>query len=298
MDSLPYEIRNGIIQCFGTAFHYKDTMETFLRACGVDRELAARHKDRPKFVWARLMLADLDDRPNGCDLQRRILTELCKLRSLPDKDVPNPDAGLNALREIKRYAIEHDLFAQAEVGVSASRKAAAEERAKLLQERQELLADLKQRFLKGTVSVDRQDAGYSLEDILQKLFPLFEIDYRKSYRTKTQQIDGHFRFEGFDYLVEAKWRTDQPTEGEIGGFKRKVDTKFESTRGVFVSINGYREEVVEQFSGAHSKILFFTGEDLIHILEGRIDLREALRIKIEKAAQEGRVLISVSSMLA
>ena len=39
-----------------------------------------------------------------------------------------------------------------------------------------------------------------------------------------------------------------------------------------------------------------TGEDLMHLLEGRIDLKEALKIKIEKAAQEGKVLIPVSTM--
>lgn len=30
-----------------------------------------------------------------------------------------------------------------------------------------------------------------------------------------------------------------------------------------------------------------SGQDLVHILEGRIDLLEALKIKIEKGAQEG-----------
>ena len=99
-------------------------------------------------------------------------------------------------------------------------------------------------------------------------------------------------------MVEAKWRAAQPPEQEIGGFKRKVDTKLESTRGVFLSIPGFRDEVVRQFSGERSNILFMTGQDLMYVLEGRVDLRDVLRTKIEKAAQEGRVLMPVSSILS
>jgi restriction endonuclease Mrr len=102
---------------------------------------------------------------------------------------------------------------------------------------------------------------------------------------------------GFDYLVEAKWRSDQPNEQEIAGFKQKVDTKLDATRGMFVSINGFRDEVVAQFQGRGANIIFMDGEDLTHILEGRVDLPDALRTKIEKAAQEGNVFFRVRDML-
>jgi hypothetical protein len=173
----------------------------------------------------------------------------------------------------------------------------AEEKSKIIEERAKKLTELRNNFNDCLVKTDRQNAGYSLEDILELLFPLFEIEYRKSYKTKTQQIDGHFRYEGFDYLVEAKWRKDKPNEQEIGGFERKIDTKLKSTRGVFISINGFRDEVVSQFDGKGGKILFFTGEDLVYILEGRIDLKEILRCKIEKAAQEGAAYTPVSKMI-
>jgi hypothetical protein len=85
------------------------------------------------------------------------------------------------------------------------------------------------------------------------MFSLSEIEYRKSYRTETQQIDGHFQFQGFDYLVETKWRVDQPTVQEIGGFKCKVDHKFESTKGLFISVVGFRSEVADYFSETGEK---------------------------------------------
>jgi len=294
---LPYEIRTQIIQCIGTCFHYKDNVEAFFISCGIDKIIASKHKDSYKFVWARKLLDDLDEIPDGYLLQRKILTELCKFRKLPDPKAENPDAGLSALRKLKELAVENKIEFEEMKQDSKNRKIIAEEKSKIIEERSYRLKDLKNLFFEGISKEDRVSAGYSLEDILEQLFPIFDLDYRKSYRTETQQIDGCFRFEGFDYLVEAKWRSDQPNESEIGGFERKIETKLESTRGIFVSINGFRDEVIKQFDGKGSKILFVTGEDIILLLEGRIDLKEALRIKIAKAAQEGKVLIPISSMV-
>lgn len=83
-----------------------------------------------------------------------------------------------------------------------------------------------------------------------------------------------------------------PTELEIGSFRQKIESKLESTRGLLVSILGFREDVVKQFDGRGAKI-FMCGSDLTRILEGRVDLRDALRQKVEKAAQEGIVYLRV-----
>jgi hypothetical protein len=292
---LPFEIRNQIIQCFGTCFYYKDGMEAFLISAGVPRNTVSKYKDQFKFPWIKSILNELDQIENGLDIQRRIITELCKLRKLSDNNVQNPDTALSNLREIKRMAVEHDLYVEEEKAKTTIKKNIAEEKARIIEERSIILSKLHKTFMDGIINPNRQAAGYSLEDILEELFPLFSLEYRKSYKTETQQIDGHFRYESFDYLVEAKWRADQPNEQEIGGFKRKVDTKLESTRGVFFSINGFRDEVLEEFGG-RSNILFFTGEDLIYILEGRISLDEVVKIKIEKAAQEGIVYFPAKEM--
>ncbi len=294
---LPYEIQSQIIQCIGLCFHYKDNVEAFLVSCGVDKKLASKHKALAKFVWARSLLTELDDNENGFVIQRRILTELCRFRNLPDKDAPNPDAGISALRKLKELAVKNKLEIEDENLRRDQRKSMKEEKLRIAQNRAKLMDELKSSFVSAISLANRQKAGYLLEDILEKLFPIFDLDYRKSYKTETQQIDGHFKFEGFDYLVEAKWRADQPNENEIGGFKRKVDTKLESTRGVFISVNGFRSEVVKSFEGAGSNILFFSGEDIMHILEGRIDLDEVMRKKIDKAAQEGKVYYPVGLML-
>jgi hypothetical protein len=222
MNPLPYEIFEAMIQCFGRSFFYKDAMSAFLYNCEVPRALADKHRHEHKFVWARKLLTELGESESGRLLQRKILTALCQLRNLPDKEVTDRDAGLDALRKLKELALAHDLVARDEIEKGVQRKQAVAERARLLQERAAKLESLRQTFSAAVMNSNRQTAGYSLEDVLRELFALFELEYRKSYRTETQQLDGHFNFHGFDYLVEAKWRSDQPTEQELGDSSAKL----------------------------------------------------------------------------
>ncbi len=286
MEHIPYEIKDQIIQCFGRSFHYKDTVESFLRSAGVSRELANKYRNEAKFVWARKLLNDLEESEEGLIIQRKILTELCKLRNVPD-EVPDRNAGLDALRKLKQLANKHQIEFEEKKKESKSRKESFKNKTKIIEERNDKLIELRNSFFSGITATDRQRTGYDLEDLLKDLFALFEIEYKKSYKTETQQIDGHFKFDGFNYLMEAKWRKDQPNESEIGGFQRKVNTKLDATRGLFFSVNGFRDQVISEFSGHGTNIILMTGEDLTHILEGRVDLRDALQIKIEKAAQYG-----------
>jgi len=291
MQPLPYDVSEAMVQCFGKCFHYKDVMDAFLTNAGVKRSLMLQHKPEAKFVWSRRVLNTLGETEEGCLVQRRILGELCNLRNLPDAGVENRDAGLEALRNLKTLALEQDLIARKQKKTQVDRAKIAAEREKIVQERATRLAKLREQFVQAVMNPDRQEAGYTLEDILRELFSLSDIEYKKSYRTSTQQIDGHFNFQAFDYLVEAKWRKDQPNESEIGAFQRKVRTKFDSTRGLFVSIPGYRQEVIEKFCGEGANIILMDGEHLTQILEGRYELQDVLRRMVEMAAQRGLVHI-------
>jgi len=63
---------------------------------------------------------------------------------------------------------------------------------------------------------------------------------------------------------------------------------------LFVAVQGVRAEVVSSFSGRGCNIIIVDGYDLAQILEGLVDLRDALKFKIEKAAQEGRAFVSLA----
>ena len=294
MEPLPHDICEKIVQCFGRCFHYKDGVTSFLVSAGIDRTLACKHSHLAKFVWARQLLLELAGTENGRLLQRKILTALCNLREITDPDVSDKSAAIAAINDLKRTAIERHLVKQKVREEEKRRREEANSRAQLVVERKNNLQNLRDRFAASFDEKNRQRAGYELESILKELFLLSEIEFTPSYRTATAQVDGHFRFEGFDYLVEAKWRSDQPTQKDIGGFKEVVCGNFDSTRGIFISVVGFRDEVIAHFSQAGARVILLDGEHLMHLLDGRIDLQEGLRYVIVHAATHGKVYAKFS----
>lgn len=295
---LPLQIREAIISVCGKAFWYRDPHRSFLLYSGVPADMYDRFSTGSKYLITRNVLAELDRLgDNGYAIQRRILTELCKLRNVPDENVPDRDAALNAIRKLKTLALEQKLYVEETEKKQSSRSEDAKKKIEAQTIRANKVTELLEKFNKMAISTeDPQTRGYSLEDLLVELFEVNEIHYRPPYKTETEQIDGCFAFKGFDYLVEARWRQMMPKESDLAVLKTKVDKKLTSTRGIFFSIIGFRPEVVSEFTrGTSSNILLFDGEDISLILEGHISLIDALDYKIQKAAQEGIIYARLGS---
>ncbi len=287
---LPFQVREALVGVCGKAFWLKDPFRAFLLSCGVSAEMYDRYAEESKFKIARHVLGELDAvGDEGFHIQRRIVTELCKLRRIPDENVPDRDAAISALRYLKELAVAQKLIVEEERSAAEARTQEIRRRQAALAARAQKMEQLRTTFTAMALSRDDpQIRGYGLEDLLAELFEAHEIGYRRPYRTATEQIDGHFEFKGFDYLVEARWRAQPPLEADLAAFKTKVDKKLTSTRGLFVSIVGFRPEVVLEFTrGVSSNIVLMDGTDLSLILEGHISLVDALDLKIQKAAQEG-----------
>jgi len=269
-------------------------MESFLISAGVDRTLAARDKNEPKFVWARRLLSDLNQTENGRLVARKIVTEFYKLRDLPDADVPDRNSGIDNLKKLKSLAIENKFIVKEQKRESNARSRLAEDTAKIASLRAEKLNGLLSEFTsKCLMGTDRQAAGYCLEKILKELFLLSEIEYTGSFKTETEQVDGYFSFGGFGYLVEAKCTRETPTKKDILGFISEAKERLQSTRGLFVSVNGFRPEVANELNGTGSNVVLFDGGDLTCVLDGRIDLKDALQAKINHASTSGEVYFSL-----
>lgn len=294
---LSFEIREALIQVFGKAFWLKDTFRSFLISAGVPRELYDRYASEVKFKIGRHILSELDSMEDeGWAIQRRLVTDLCKLRTLPDQSVEDKKSAREALDYLKQLARAQKLVTEEQRTQAQQKAQEAQRRQAALAERAQKMEELRKLFYAMVQSTgDPQDRGYGLEELLADLFDLHEIPYRRPYRTSAEQIDGHFKFEDFDYLVEARWRTGPPTAADLTHFKAKVDKKFQSTRGLFFSIVPFRPEVLVYLTqSATSNILVMDGEDLSLILEGQISLTDALELKIRKAAQEGIIYFPLS----
>lgn len=295
--NLPFEIREAVVSVCGKCFWLKDPFKAFLVGCGVPSDLYDRYADESKYKIARHVLAELDSMgDDGHLVQRRVVTELAKLRKVPDDNVPDRNAALDALRWLKELAVNQGLLVTEEKSKEEARAQEAKRRQAALAARAQKMEQLRASFTAMVASKDDpQIRGYGLEDLLAELFGVHELTYRPPYKTHTEQIDGHFGFKGFDYLVEARWRATQPTEADLLVLKSKVDKKITSTRGLFVSIPGFRPEVVVEFTkGVSSNMILMDGADLMLILEGRVSLTDALDLKIQKTAQEGIVFFPLA----
>jgi hypothetical protein len=294
---LPFEIREAVVAVCGKCFWLKDPFRSFMLSCGVSAELYERFSDESKYKIARHVLGELDGADDGYSTQRRIVTELCKLRKVPDDNVPDRDAAIEALRWLKQLSLNHKIITLKRNVDERMRIEESQRKQAALIARAEKMESLRSTYgVIASASDDPQSRGYSLEALLSELFALHEISYRPPYRTVTEQIDGSFSFKGFDYLVEARWRKGRPTEADLSTLKMKVDKKITSTRGLFVSIPGFRLEVVSEFTrGVTSNIVLMDGVDLLLILEGRVSLIDGLELKIQKAAQEGIILFPLAT---
>jgi restriction endonuclease Mrr len=294
---IPFELREAVVSVVGKCFWLKDPFKELLLSCGVSSELYDRYAEESKYKIMRHILSELDSKgEDGFLIQRKIITELAKLRRIPDENVPDKEEAEKALRWLKELAIAQKIYTEEEISESEGRIQEAKRKQAAIAARAQKMEQLRNLFLSMvTAKEDPQSRGYSLEDLLAELFEVNEIAYRRPYKTATEQIDGHFVFKGFDYLVEARWRNKNPNEEDLSAFKMKVDKKLTSTRGVFLSIIGFRPEVVLEFTrGVTSNIVLFDGQDLTLILEGHVSLIDGLEIKIQKAAQEGIIYFPLS----
>ena len=63
------------------------------------------------------------------------------------------------------------------------------------------------------------------------------MDPKSSFKIKGEQIDGAFTFNNEEYLLEAKWRNDPTSIGDLDSFSGKLQRRLENTLGLFISIN-------------------------------------------------------------
>jgi hypothetical protein len=216
----------------------------------------------------------------------------------PHHDAQDKHAGKAALDDLKREAVAAQILIDPGKAAADARRAASERGNIARQQRRERIGELRASFLGlhrlvHATPAERQERGYSLERLLAALFRAWDMEYRPSYKSEGEQIDGSFHFRGFTYLIEAKWRGIPPDAGDLLTFKAKVDGKMESTRGAFISMAGYNADVLDHVirtsRGSRNNVVLFDGRDVAMLFEGSVGLEDALTAKIDAAEQEGRM---------
>lgn len=152
---------------------------------------------------------------------------------------------------------------------------------------------LKDEFFTLSANTNFQQRGFQFEKFLYNLFLLYDLEPKGSFKIFGEQIDGAFTYDGNDYLVEAKWK-NQVSFGDLATFCHKVESKFKTTVGLLVTIEGVTPQAI---SPSFKCIIIMDGSDIMAILEGRISLPELLYKKRRKASETGKIFVRFSEML-
>lgn len=285
---LSFELKNKLIEIGGNCFWFRQNYQLFFESCGVKRDHYLRYKDENKYSIMRNILSDLEDK-GEIETIISILSNLYNLKKIPDDKVPDPAKSKRLLQELKDLCGE-DLLEQRikQQKIEEQRKTRSAQINNKLTYEQALL-NIKNEFYELVKIDDPRKRGFALEPLINKLFSLNEIEYHKSFRTETDQIDGYFKFDKFDYLVETKWEKAPINKGDLSEFQDEVVRRIESTRGLFISMSGFNPNHISLFEGANPRIILMDGEDLTLILEGHFQLADALNLKITHAVKKGKI---------
>ena len=108
----------------------------------------------------------------------------------------------------------------------------------------------------------RQQRGYALERILAELSRLSQLETTEAFRVNGEQVDGAVKFDGEHYLIEAKWQEKSASNEPVYQFAGKVAGKLYGC-GLFISVNGFRSEVIRSLViGKEIQTLFVDGDEI------------------------------------
>jgi hypothetical protein len=158
----------------------------------------------------------------------------------------------------------------------------------------DVIGSLHKQFLELFSEQDAQKRGYAFEIFLNEFFASHDLAPRGSFRILGEQIDGAFGWQGFTYLVEARWRVKPADASDLLVLRGKAE-KSDWTRGLFISINGFSDLASETHRiGRKANLIAISGHDLILILERHWTLAEALQVKLRHTGETGEVYLPLN----
>ena len=114
-----------------------------------------------------------------------------------------------------------------------------------------------------------------------------------------EQIDGAFELEGWHYIVECRWRKKLADIRELDGLLGQVNRSGKQTMGLFISVNGWSENVAPLMKQNPDKTIFLMdGYDLRCVMERPLSLKDFLSVKLSKLNLEGEPFYSARDYLA
>lgn len=289
-----------MVNLAGTCFWFWNSFYSFLESSGVPRELPRRYPKEAynKYDVMRNVLNWLEDR-GDIDTINSIVSNFYKLQAAVDRDKLDEAKAKRLLNEFREAVGNDPIDREIQKRDRARAIDAFEDSLNQKQTQVIQLGELNERFMKlaSMEDVTPQQRGFRLESLFFDLLQFSEFEYTPPYRTPGgEQIDGHFRYEKFDYLVESKWEKEVTKQPDLSVFDGKIRGKAQSTRGFFLSATGFDENAIRKFSGDAPRIILMTGEDLALVLSDRISIYDGMKAKVDAIVRHGNILFHLRNI--
>lgn len=229
-----------------------------------------------------------------------LMTSVAKMDTYPDltghedsdQMVPRAEA---AVAELRKWTNRHQEILDEHEQYARSIAKASEEASKN-RAFSDSISKLKDQFLAMSQSTSNPQArGKALEVFLNQLFGLFDLEPRAAYSIEHEQIDGAFSFDTDDYILEARWWNKAIGRGHLDIFASKVERKGRNALGLYISINGFTQDALDQYSSS-TPFITMDGMDLMAVLEERLRLDDLLRRKKRHMNETGHCYFPASEM--
>lgn len=288
-----FDLKEQIVSLAGACFWYWNSFHSFLDSCGIPKSLYNRYPKESfnKYQVMRNVLEVLEEQ-NKNDVINNIISNFYRLRNAVDKDNLDNKKAKQLLEEFREIVGNDPIENEIKKQKQEQARSDYQQSVKQVRSKTKKLDQLNNEFISLTTATDLtpQQRGYKLEDLFFDLLQFSEFEYSKPYRTPDrEQIDGHFKYEKFDYLVEAKWIDGLTKQKDLSIFDGKIRGKAQSTRGFFISANGFDENAVNKFSGDAPRIVLMSGQDLAMVLNGQFTFFDAMKAKVNAIVRYGNI---------
>ena len=297
MSKIHYELKKVLIDLAGNSFHYFKGFYDFFDSCEIpDVKERYSKDDFNKFEIMGNVLRDLEN-SGRIDIINNIKSSFYKMDKAVDhayfKEVKNNKAKItkSLLKDLKNILQNDPIEDEIKKRKINENKKEHQDNIKFNKEKKNSLSELKDIFFKLHSQKDNfQQRGFDLEKVFFDLLDLEKIDNKRPYKIIGEQIDGHFKYESFDYIVEIKWTAEVVKYKDFSIFEGKIKNKLQSTRGLIFSINGFDGIGVQKTEGSKPNIILMDGGDFIHILEDRVSFSDLFANKVHHCATTGNIL--------
>lgn len=276
----------------------KKALRRFLRRMHVsDTALAHLNDVQTKRDFLDWLFEQLEKNDRGRSLIRDLATELAQQTRFPDLEGWE-DSGLKKSRAAEAVKALRDwLEAQAEEREDEKLKRSrreASERARLARTTHDRnLTKLRDRLDALAAQLGTQEGGYLFQEWFGDLCGLFEMDYKKAYRSAGRETDGSLTIGDMTFLLSLKFEAKQTAPADVDELKGRLHKVADYTMGILLSMAGFGHTAIETASGAQTSVILLDHSHLYYVLSGAMSLGDVITRVRRHASRTGEAHLAV-----